>query len=234
MQLLCYSESANTFHFWRVMLKHKSSIFKSALFPLIGMAFLCINNPSHAQISKENIVIGEHVKLYSEILGEERSLFVHLPTGYEISPRRYPVLYVLDGGAIFRFSKVTGTVESLAFGNVPKMIIVGIKNTDRERDMFPMKTENDPTSGGGDNFLKFISEELISFVNRNYRTENFRILAGVSNSAFFTVYALLENPDLFSAYIASSPTLLGWFENLMNKKFDELKKQSESFNKSLF
>ena len=128
-------------------------------------------------------------------------------------------------GSLYRFSKVTGTVESLAFGNIPKMIIVGIKNTDRERDMFPMRTENDPTSGGADNFLKFISKELIAFVDKNYRTENFRILAGASNSAFFTVYVLLENPDLFSAYIASSPTLLEWFENLLYKNFDELKKK---------
>lgn len=204
------------------------------LLTLVSTALWGMNSPSRAQTSKEEIVIGEQVNLYSDILDEERSLWVHLPTGYEISPGKYPVLYVLDGGAISRFSKVTGTAEGLAFGNVPRMIIVGIKNTDRERDMFPMKTEDDPTSGGGDDFLKFIAGELIPFVDKNYRTENFRILAGASNSAFFTIYALLENPNVFSAYIASSPTLLGWFENQMAKKFDELKKKNESLNKRLF
>ncbi len=204
------------------------------LLTLVSTALWGMNSPSRAQTSKEEIVIGEQVNLYSDILDEERSLWIHLPTGYEISPGKYPVLYVLDGGAISRFSKVTGTAEGLAFGIVPRMIIVGIKNTDRERDMFPMKTEDDPTSGGGDDFLKFIAGELIPFVDKNYRTENFRILAGASNSAFFTIYALLENPKVFSAYIASSPTLLGWFENPMVKKFDDLKKKNESLNKRLF
>lgn len=71
-------------------------------------------------------------------------------------------------------------------------------------------------------------------MEKNYRTENFRILIGTSNSAFFTVYVLLENPNLFSGYIASSPTLLGWFDDLMYKKFDELKKKNESLNKMLY
>ncbi len=215
-------------------MENKASIFKSVIFTLIGMAFFCMNNLIHAQINDEDIIIGKHIKLYSDILNEERSLFVHLPIGYEGSQGKYPVLYVLDGGYIPRFFKVTGTIESLSYENIPKMIIVGIKNTDRERDMFPMKTEDDPTSGGADNFLNFFSEELIPFVDKNYRTENFRILIGTSNSAFFTVYVLLENPNLFSAYIASSPTLLGWFYDLIYKKFDELKKKNESLNKMLY
>lgn len=213
---------------------NKSSIFKRVIFTLIGIAYFCINNLGLAQIEGEDIIIGKQRRLYSDILNEERILFIHLPMGYEKSPGKYPVLFVLDGGQIFRFSKVTGTVERLAFGNIPNMIVVGIKNTDRERDMFPMKTEDDPTSGGADNFLKFFSEELIPFVDKNYRTQPFRTLIGTSNSAFFTIYVLLENPNLFSAYIASSPTLLGWFDNLIYTKFDERKKKNESLNKMLY
>jgi predicted alpha/beta superfamily hydrolase len=212
----------------------KSSVFKSTFLTLIGITFFCLTDVSHAQLKGEDIVIGKQRKIYSNILNEERSLLIHVPTSYEKSQRKYPVLYVLDGGQIFTFSKVTGTVERMAFGVIPNMIIVGIKNTDRERDMFPMKTKDDPTSGSAENFQKFISEELIPFVDRNYRTESFRILNGTSNSAFFTIYVLLENPNLFSAYIASSPTLLGWFENRLSKKFDERKNKNEAFNKILY
>jgi tetratricopeptide (TPR) repeat protein len=100
--------------------------------------------------------------------------------------------------------------------------------------MFPMKTESDPTSGGADHFLRFISEELIPFVDENYRTKSFRILSGMSNSAFFTIYALMENPTLFSAYIASSPTLLGWFENRLSEIFEERNKKNEGLNRILY
>lgn len=215
-------------------MENKSSKYKSAILTLIGMAFFCMYNLSHAQIDNEDIIIGRHKKLYSNILNEERSLLIHLPPGYEKLQEKYPVLYVLDGGYTPIFSRITGTVESLLWENIPNMIIVGIKNTDRKRDMFPMKIDSDPTSGGADNFLKFFSEELIPFMDKNYRTEDYRILSGTSNSAFFTVYALLEKSDLFSAYIASSPTLLSWFTDIINEKFGELKKKNESLNKMLY
>ena len=49
-----------------------------------------------------------------------------------------------------------------------------------------------------------------------------------------TVYVLLKKPHLFSSYVASSPTLLEWFEDRLYKKFDELKKKNESLNKTLY
>lgn len=204
------------------------------LLTLISISFFCMTNPCNAQISKEDIVIGEHIKLYSDILKEERSVLIHLPTGYEKSQEKYPVLYVLDGGSVPRFSIVSGTVERLAYERIPNLIVVGVRNTDRDRDMFPMKLENSSTSGGADNFLNFFLKELIPFMDKNYRTENFRILSGTSNSAFFTIYILLKKPSLFSSYIASSPTLLEWFDDLLYEKFDELKKKNESLNKTLY
>ena len=204
------------------------------LLTLISITFFCMNNPSNAQISKEDIIIGKHIKLYSDILKEERSVLIHLPTGYEISQEKYPVLYVLDGGSVPSFSIVTGTVERMAYEIIPNMIVVGIRNTDRDRDMFPMKLENSRTGGGADNFINFFLKELIPFVDKNYRTENFRILSGTSNSAFFTIYVLLKKPNLFSSYVASSPTLLEWFDDPLYKKFDELKKKNESLNKTLY
>lgn len=204
------------------------------LLTIIGLAFFWMNDPSNAQISKEDIIIGKHIKLYSDILREERSILIHLPTGYEKSQEKYPVLYVLDGGSIPSFAIVTGTVERLAYVTIPNMIVVGIRNTDRDRDMFPMQLENSRTSGGADNFIDFFLKELIPYVDKNYRVENFRILSGTSNSAFFTIYVLLKKPNLFSSYVASSPTRLEWFGDPLYKKFDELKKNNISLNKTLY
>jgi len=125
------------------------------LITLISIGFFCMNNPSNAQINEEDIIIGKHIKLYSDILKEERSVLIHLPTGYEKSQEKYPVLYVLDGGAVPSFSIVTGTVERMAYEIIPNMIIVGIRNTDRDRDMFPMELENSRAGGGADNFIIF-------------------------------------------------------------------------------
>jgi hypothetical protein len=206
----------------------------NALLTLISIAFVCVINPCNAQLGKEDVIIGEHIKLYSDILKEERSVLIHLPIGYEKSEEKYPVLYVLDGGSIPSFSIVTGTVERMAYGTIPNMIVVGVRNTDRDRDMFPMKLENSQAGGGADNFMDFFSKELIPFVDENYRAENYRTLSGTSNSAFFAIYVLLKKPNLFSSYVASSPTRLEWFEDRLHKKFHDLKTRDESLNKTLY
>ncbi|AGH44804.1 alpha/beta hydrolase [Paraglaciecola psychrophila] len=66
-------------------------------------------------------------------------------------------------------------------------------------------------SGGANNFLDFIEKELIPYVNKSYRTNNFKILSGHSLGGLLTVYALQSRPYLFQAHFAFSPSL--WWHN---------------------
>ncbi|UCE20858.1 MAG: tetratricopeptide repeat protein [Candidatus Aminicenantes bacterium] len=154
----------------------------------------------------ENFVIAKYSKIQSKILNEERTIVVHLPGGYEKSLFSYPVLYVLDADFEDLFIKAVATSGYLnAFGLIPKLIVVGLCNTDRNRDMIPVKIKREPTSGGAAFFLRFISEELMPFIEKKYRTEPFTILYGGSYAGLFTVNAFLEKPEACNAYIASSP-----------------------------
>ncbi|MBM3304495.1 MAG: hypothetical protein FJY79_00890 [Candidatus Aminicenantes bacterium] len=67
----------------------------------------------------------------------------------------------------------------------------------------------DGTKDGGraDAFLDFVGEELMALVEKNYRTEPFRVLYGTSNTGFTAVHALFHNPRLAGAYVAASATL---------------------------
>jgi predicted alpha/beta superfamily hydrolase len=185
-----------------------------------------------AEKEGEDVVIGKKIRIPSAVLGEERMFYLHLPESYEKSENRYPVLYVLDG----RPSTLAGaffTARWLSYEQMPEMIIVAVANTDRDRDMIPVKHPRRPTSGGSDNFLRFLSEELIPFVDQNYRTEKFRILSGTSNSALFAVYAFLADPEPFYGYIASSPMLGHCYEfmfDMANKFFSS----REKLKKALF
>ena len=177
------------------------------------------------------------VRLYSKALDEARTFLVHLPEGYDKSQEKYPVLYLLDGGDtplssqyVTPYSHAVTTLKRLE-SSIPQMIMIGIANKDRCRDMLPVKIEEYPTSGGADKFLTFMVEELIPFVDRNFRTSDFRILYGESDAGLFTVYALLTHPGTFSAYIASSPTL-GWCPGVITDKAKALlakKKQLKKF-----
>lgn len=161
------------------------------------------------------IVIGESRTIRSEILDEDRTFLVRVPTQYAVGAERYPVLYMTDGGA--QFMHTAGTVDFLSRnGLIPDMIVVAIANTDRNRDLTPTRTDlklpdgtvrEMPTTGGADRFLDFIEKELMPFVDANYRTAPYRLFAGHSFGGLFAVHAFNTRPYLFKTVIAVSPSL---------------------------
>ena len=163
-----------------------------------------------SQATSEAITIGKKLKFYSEVLKEERLLFLYLPSGYDQLEESFPVLYLLDGDA--HFYHTTGIVQFLAQnGRIPDMIIVAIQNTDRTRDLTPptqTDTEGDyATSGGADNFLVFLKDELIPHIDQTYRTRPYRLLVGHSFGGLFAIHALVKQPGVFNSYLAISPSL---------------------------
>ena len=155
------------------------------------------------------MAIGEYKTINSAILSENRRLIISLPDEYQDTTRKYPVLYLIDGEKKFVFTEAVGAKSYLRFNPEFKdMIIVGIDTEhNRNRDLIPAVVADRPGSGGAEKFLDFIENELKPFIAKNYRTDQFDILYGGSNGGLFTIYTLLEKPDLFDAYIASSPMI---------------------------
>jgi hypothetical protein len=182
----------------------------------------------------------ERIVIKSQVLGEERTVLVRTPTGYARSSERFPVLYMTDGDA--HIQHTSGTVSFLARNaRMPEMIVVGITNTDRTRDLTPTRVERTadnpnarfPTSGGADKFLKFIETELIPLVESKYRTQPYRALAGHSLGGLFAVHALMTRPELFNSYIAVSPSLQ-WDNFLLIERAREFFKARKDLNRTLF
>ncbi len=159
------------------------------------------------------ITLGIQTSIDSGIMGEERQLLIYTPDGYAHGTGKYPVIYLLDGDS--HLLHTAGITQFLSRnGKMPEVIIVGIPNTDRTRDLTPaLSAPNNrfPTAGGADTFLSFIEEELVPFIDANYRTADYRILIGHSFGGLFSVNALLAKPDLFDAHISISPSL--WWDN---------------------
>ncbi|MCK4676626.1 MAG: alpha/beta hydrolase [Bacteroidales bacterium] len=177
---------------------------KTALICITVAIFL--NTNTLAQPVDNRVVIGEKVTFKSNILDENRTILVYLPQSYNQTDFCYPVMYLLDGG--FHFHHTSGIVGFMSrAGIIPEMIVIGITNVDRNRDFSPTRTEQIPTSGGAEKFLSFLSDELIPFVDRNYRTLPYEILVGHSFGGTFATYTLLNRPETFNAYIAISPYL---------------------------
>ncbi|MEO5859219.1 MAG: alpha/beta hydrolase-fold protein [Pyrinomonadaceae bacterium] len=168
----------------------------------------------------------------SKSLGEDRTILVRVPPNYERTTQRFPVVLMLDAHAP-QNGMMASIIESQAFaGMMPEMILIGVQNTNRTRDLTPTKTERQD-SGGGDKFLDFIEQEVIPFIDKNYRTEPYRIFAGHSLGGLTVVYALATRPQIFGGYIAASP-VLHWDNNYVIKKSEDLFKTQKEFKKSLF
>lgn len=105
-------------------------------------------------------------RIPSGILDEERTILERLPAGYGTSGRSYPVLFVLDANprpSRFGVSFYDVAEEVAALGKpVPELIVLGVRNTHRIRDMVPVPDSAfPPAPGKADAFLRFIEEELI-------------------------------------------------------------------------
>jgi len=159
--------------------------------------------------------IPQRLTIHSKVLNEDREIWIRMPSGYQASKDIYPVLYQTD--APDHINEIGSTIDFLVTNNrMPEVIVVGIANTDRNRDLTPEHADVKngdgsvaafPTSGGADKFLDFIQTELMPEIEKRYRTAHYRIFAGHSFGGLFAIHALVTRPDLFDAYIAVSPSL---------------------------
>jgi predicted alpha/beta superfamily hydrolase len=208
------------------------------LSPAIGLIFVLsvsLFSPA-AAAPTETIVSAEKIRIRSTILNEDRELSVAKPANYDLSKASYPVLYVLDGGLNFPFT--AEIVRFLAaYRLIPEMIVVGVENTDRTRDMTPNKTadahERYATAGGADRFLKFLGDEAIPQIEKSYRALPSRTIVGHSLSGLLVVHALLTRPELFEAYIAISPSLW-WNKYEYYDKIQTFYKSRATLRKDVF
>lgn len=169
----------------------------------------------------EPITIGETVRIDSKIMGEQRTILISTPPGYERGAERYPVLYMTDGDA--HLTHTRGTVDFLASnGLMPQLIIVGVTNTDRTRDLTPThvatrtiagRVFENPTSGGAARFLDFFAQELFPYVDAHYRTLPLRLFSGHSFGGLFALNALFARPEMFQTVLSVSPSL-NWDDDL--------------------
>ena len=145
-----------------------------------------------------------HKKFHSDYLNNERDVFVWLPPSYgDAIQKRYPVLYMHDGQNLMDPDtsfigvdwQVDETVSKLIQAGILKeIIIVGIYNNEDRLQEYS-------DSEKGNNYMKFITEELKPFIDTNYRTiSNARnnAVLGSSMGGLISLLIVWKYPDIFS------------------------------------
>ncbi|MEZ4798671.1 MAG: alpha/beta hydrolase-fold protein [Flavobacteriales bacterium] len=148
-------------------------------------------------------------------LKKRRRVWVYLPEEYQVSGVNYPVVYMLDGQNLFdRFTSFAGewkideTMSSLK--GCQKSIIVGIDNGGNDRLNEYTFGVNDSLHNipQGNEILEFITKNLKSVIDYNFRTLKDRkntSIGGSSLGANMALAAVIKYPDVFSKAMVLSP-----------------------------
>jgi predicted alpha/beta superfamily hydrolase len=155
-------------------------------------------------------------EIKSKINNQDYELIINLPYSYnEDIQKKYPVFYFCDGFYDFPlFSAIYG--QQIYDKLIPECFFVGFsykgENLNygklRRYDYSPTEITDTTRTGGAPDFLEVVEKEFIPFIQKNYRVDTtFRALGGSSMGGLFTVYTMLEKPELFDAYVAVSPAI---------------------------
>ena len=169
---------------------------------------------SNAQTYNDPIPENDEFTIESKQVGETRNINVWTPPEYRSNKDSLPVMYMADGGIIAEdFPHIANTLaELIKTKKIPPMILVGIANTERRRDLTgPTEIKKDKeiaaVVGGSEKFRAFIKEELFPEINTRYRTTNEKSIIGESLSGLFVMETFFLAPEMFDNYIAFDPSL---------------------------
>jgi len=205
-------------------------MFKKVNLILLVLSVLLFVNLGNSQ-SKYLVELGNIESIKSTVLNEDRAYYVQLPQNYN-DKKKYPVIYVLDGGVLL--NAVHLVHDNYYGGFMPEMIIVGVSNANnrtrdlttskiKERHRMPYNEEN----GEANKFSKFLINELIPHIENKYPVTNYRTIIGHSYGGLFAANLLVKHTEVFQNYLLIDPSL-DWD----NQKL--LKESELEFNKEKF
>ena len=195
--------------------------------PFKGDVIYSVRNVPHGDIRIK--------RYYSNVTNSWRRFYIYTPAGYdENSSEKYPVLYLMHGGGEDERGWATQGKTDLIMDNliadkkaVPMLVVMPDGN-------IPLPPFNEDVLKVFESELK---QSLIPFVEKNYRVKadpESRALAGLSMGGIQTLYAGINNTQLFSYLgVFSSGWILPMQNELANKEYDFMKTNADLINSNL-
>ena len=144
-------------------------------------------------------VLKESLKVKSSTLGKDVEYCIYLPSDYDKSNRRYPVLYLLHGysddetgWSQFGEAQIIGDRLMQNGEAAPMIIVMPDGGVSWYINSYDGKTK----------YEDFFIKELIPHIDATYRTrttKQYRAIAGLSMGGYGTLIMATKHPDLFAA-----------------------------------
>ncbi len=165
--------------------------------------------------------------IYIPYLDSKRTVHVYLPPDYDSTDKRYPVMYFMDGEALFDQVENEATewradevMDSIAAAGGQTAILIGIQQSavSRDDEYTPFPGPDYPDAHG-DQFAEWLAYDFKEWVDDHYRTmpgAEYTGVGGCSRSAMMAYYALMTYPEVFGKGFIFSPSIWVDRERLMN------------------
>ena len=162
----------------------------------------------------------EYIHYYSQSLGATNQAIVYLPPSYTptmgmgmgATPKKYPVFYLISGTTdteevYFKVGRVNYILDNLLADKAAKEMIIVLPygNPSKLKIAEPQTGGAPQTRFGGDVFSKDLINDLMPYIEKNYRTKNdrdSRAIGGFSRGGNQALFNGLSNLDKFS-YLCS-------------------------------
>ena len=155
----------------------------------------------------------EYIHYYSKSLGGTNHAVVYLPPNYMMDRQKnYPVFYLISGTTdteevYYKVGRVNYILDNLLADKAAKEMIIVLPYGNPNK-LLPAKPEGNgmpQTRFGGDVFSKDLINDLMPYIEKNYRTINnrdHRAIGGFSRGGNQALFNGLSNLDKFS-YLCS-------------------------------
>lgn len=164
-----------------------------------------------------------------------REVFIYLPDGYDISDKKYPVVYAHDGDKFRKFlgEMIDEIEDKFENKSLEEHIIIGITPFDRLNEYTPWAAKSNherfhPFEGKGDEYLEFLINDLQAYIEKEFRVSSHkkdRKIMGHSLGALISLYSVFKDNNYSKvASICASQWYDGWIkfiqeESLVNDDF---------------
>ncbi len=195
---------------------------------IVTLLLLLAANVSGAQVVPQYALDDTEVhSLQAKDLKRAYRIMVSLPTAYQTSGKRYPVVFVTDANYAFPVARSLAKRVGAGGRGIEDFILVGLgyatgetSEYSRRRDYTPTQPADTdyvsdmpgrtPAFGEADAYRRFIAADVFPLIARHYRADMARkVFVGHSYGSLLGLHILFTEPTMFGQYILGSPSL--WY-----------------------
>jgi hypothetical protein len=168
--------------------------------------------------------------LESDILESSRNIRIYIPQGYEIdSLKNYPLAVVFDEEFLFD-TYVGNSVLFSKKDKAPKQIVVGISMEETKGKDISFDINSGRLTSTAKNFYDFVRDEVLFYMESNFRTSPFISLVGYGYSANLITHFLQEDTAFINSFICINPSFSDFIGNeLQSYNIPKFEREDNSF-----